>query len=111
MNKGMNDDRRKLLTKYLGECWHEWESYFLWDTCKLCGRPKEDYPNRTFDNWDDLGALKERMVEKGEWDSFVQWTDNKVDSSSLVYYIEDFANWLLDPERCEDVAEWLEGRG
>jgi hypothetical protein len=125
----MNDERRKLLTKYLGECWHEWEMYYSEeDKCAgyRCKNPQCPLHNillttpgikdvkhlRTFTTWNDLGALKERMDELGEWEDFYEYTWDvwhSVKYSPADWH--DYFDWLLNPVRfCEAVAEWLESK-
>jgi hypothetical protein len=61
----MTDEDRKFLTKKMGKCWHEWEldspdsEYCLHCYTKRgCGLSIE---NRTFDKWEDFGAVKEKL--------------------------------------------------
>jgi len=78
----MDEKGRKLLTEWLGECWHEFEevvrkNYVTHVKCKLCGnwhmgtiRAHEGKHTRTFDTWQDLGNCKEKLVEEGLWEQF-----------------------------------------
>ena len=67
----MKDEDRMVLTEWLGECWHEWEE--RWDAivvvpyfkCCKCGcRKILERQNRTFDNWNDFGALWKVVLSK-----------------------------------------------
>ena len=85
----MKDENRKILTEFLEECWHKvvkeepitsarevevigMTSLF---TCS-CGKLFNGtiigkhiaFANRTFDTWEDFGALIERVEEKDQWD-------------------------------------------
>ena len=101
----MDEETRKLLTEYLGECW---------DADK---RPGGDLPNRTFTTPDDMMALKDKLVEKGEFwglDSFLDWADNKWDTmpDTEDNYPGNFIDWLMNPTRfCALVGEWQKARG
>ncbi len=129
----MNDERRRLLTEWLGGCWHEWQNRVCDPNrkcetipdCKKCGiicKYDGSTDNRTFDTWADLGAVKEKMVERGEWDKFYQyaysrWKLTIVQPNSIFALVhlpqlEDvFTAWLFTPDRfCELAAEFLEGR-
>ena len=109
----MNDTRRRMLTEYLGECWHEGGSDY-YRTCVTCHRIHSNYEleneRRTFTTPADLHALVLRMVGKGEWHNFYScvW---KV----LIREVEDesqiLAVLITDPARtCELIAEWMEGK-
>jgi len=119
----MNDADRKLLTEeVLGECWHEKSgtSYFVPHIlgfpdvedsflCSMCGQKFRESEYRTFSTWQDLGDLKDKLVEKGMWNDFSafawdKWTDQCEGGRCPV---EDYANWLLNPARfCQLVADW-----
>lgn len=124
----MDDETRKLLTEYLGEEWgpyevKEWQyitpdgarefSAFPVEGGKLTYR-QVHVKRRTFDTPDDMVALKDRLVEKGEWDSFSfyafsKW-DHKDPSIKMVRWY--FTDWLINPTCfCNLVGEWLKGRG
>ena len=98
----MNDERRKVLTKYLGLCWHEGRMPINCGyRCVKCG---DTYvANRTFDNDPDMIALFRKMVDKKEFINFrvCAW---EIDGNAAV------STWLFyEPERfCNLVAEWLE---
>jgi hypothetical protein len=133
----MTDDQRKRLTEYLGECWHK--GYWYCNCCKeeisptrvtyqeqcdTCGQYVEWVSNRTFTNWPDLGAVKEKLVEKGDWfrrfKSYAasKWLDDEDEMER--YEISDvaaFMVWLFrpidengKPHFCRLVAEWLEAK-
>ncbi len=104
----MNDDRRKRLTGYLGDCWQTIEN--SWG---------QDYPcnNRTFTTWPDLGALVERIAEKGDALDFFKFAiplHHKEKRKSIKTNAElliDLILWFLNPTRfCELVDKWLEGK-
>jgi hypothetical protein len=132
----MNDEDRKLLTEYMGECWHEFTSDIYHPNQCSCGYEAQRHDtiichivgnSRTFDNWNDLGDLKEKLVEKESWDYFVYHTYKKF--SSLIHRARggfrnqtvdkidgpielQFPEYLINKYRFPKlVAEWLKGRG
>ena len=96
----MDDESRKRLTKYL-------------DECDGCGKIKEvrdrqcgDNPCRFFVTWDDLGALKEKIAEKGEWDEFEDFA-LRTKNTPVVSMIS-LPQWLFTmPRFAELVDEFL----
>ena len=98
----MKDEDRKVLTEFLGECWHEWNPSF---TCMKCGIMasinSSDY--LTFDTWEDFGALKDAIIEAGKWFEFRRFADlkdpenvgcgNECDTNAL------FELWFTDKDR------------
>ncbi|HOD97837.1 MAG TPA: hypothetical protein PLT63_03585 [Syntrophales bacterium] len=117
----MNDTRRKMLTEYLGSCWHEIvdKGPYL-STCSKCGMTfgaihTSDWDpagfNRTFATHADLHALVCKMKEKQELWEFEQifalkrWHDYTSNG-------ETYLSWLItDPARtCELIAEWMEAK-
>jgi hypothetical protein len=113
----LTDDQKKRLTLYLGECWHEvvWVKIIPWHDCQektlltcSCGNEWCDLAhfeqNRTFDNYEDFGALKDKLVENGVWDAFDTFAfDSWIESEVKGTYSE----WLFRPESCGLVAEYL----
>ena len=115
----MDDKTIERLMRYLGLAYHRATDDITpngeWRMC-ACGfayiRP-ERHVNRTFTTWDDLGALKDKLVEKGEWAAFDSW--------ACIYqrnelghwpYDHELTDWLINPSRfCNLVGEWLNGRG
>ena len=98
----MNDERRKVLTKYLGLCWHEGRMPINCGyRCVKCG---DTYVvNRTFDNDADMMALVRKLKDSNEFSNFWHFAVSK-DRNAVEF------DWLFyDPERfCNLVAEWLE---
>ena len=125
----MNDETRKLLTEYLGECQHEKSgtSYFVPHIpgfrdvedsflCSMCGQKFRESEYRTFASWQDLGDLKNKLVEKGEWIKFreftwVVWYDSEPDKYTALDCYEspsNFENWFINATRfCELVGEFI----
>ena len=104
----MNDDRRKMLTEYIGECWIE-----------IVASPHRsdgiaENKNRTFTTWAELGAVKDKLVERKEWTAFINYAYGAFSFEKLVSCAEaiyDFTDQLFTPSRfCELAAEFLEGR-
>ena len=83
----MKDDDRKILTEFLGESIdHVWEIEGPTARCYQCGdvRDAESIPEagpcriRTFDTWEDFGALWNKAKESKGWQLFI----------SKIYYAE-----------------------
>ena len=55
----ITEEQRKLLTEWLGECWHEW--HFAPEDVTPCLKCRSRKDNRTFDNWNDFGAVVEKL--------------------------------------------------
>ena len=127
----MDDKTIERLMRYLGLAYHRATDDITpngeWRMC-ACGfayiRP-ERHVNRTFTTWDDLGKLKDKLVEKGEWRYFIlhayhfgggiaDYTSTHsdvVEGQYRVFYPADFIAWLMNPTRfCELVGEWLKGK-
>lgn len=106
----MNDDRRKMLTEYIGECWHEaLPMGFSTAHCQKCTR---HHGNRTFTTWSDLGVVKEAIEESGDVSGFLDfafWKYAALPKSTK--NVGGYVWWLFTPDRfCELAAELLEGR-
>ena len=134
----MNDDTRKLLTEYLGECWHHWilayrngpeDVSMRGHKCEHCGeywcvRPGHDGPivPKTFSTPTDLYVVYNKMVEKGEWAKFEEFMEDyfiskKYDSEDFVIANKSFTAWLFclnAPDQIEErlkmAAGWIGGR-
>ena len=125
----MDESDCKLLTTFLGECWHEKpeESYhrqarkrfFLGHICGKCGKA---YLNRTFTTPDDMMAVKDKLEEKGEWCGFTSYSYSKWRDYVLGLPPDKYKHemsddrcsymfvWLLNPTRfCQLAADFLKG--
>jgi hypothetical protein len=103
--KPLTDEDRKRLTLYLGECWHEWKGPNS-NFCSKCDKYAER--NRTFTTYEDLGKLKDKLVENGEWGEFCEWVNWSFDNSKTKWWnAGQFSKWLINPDRCGLVAEYL----
>jgi hypothetical protein len=126
--KPLTDDQRKLLTLYLGECWHTVTFLFDDGTAKCsCGsrfrNPDEctfhvEQENFcTFTTYEDLGKLKDKLVENGEWEKFENWAyivyekTERIKFSDCTHNPAEFTQWLFRPESCGLVAEYLGQKG
>jgi hypothetical protein len=131
-------DDRILLTEFLGEKWYEinpqtyglcpdcksddigpqahrgaYDAYYICLHCKAeFDKPMKENP-RTFTTWQDLGDLKRKIVEMGEWDEFIDFTLEEhgslgpVFSNEAKFYKADYIDWLMDKIRFPElVAEW-----
>jgi len=79
----MQDEGRKILTEFLGECWHEMDEKGPYrSSCRKCGtvfgavhtsdwNPKAFY--RTFDSWKDFGVLWDKIIEQEYLTSSETW--------------------------------------
>ena len=114
--KPLTDEDRKRLTLYLGECAHEVANPVLSSPqpCIKCGViPYKDgvYTGRKFTTYEDLGKLKDKLVENGEWVEFETWAYRKWVTFYKTAGEEapfSFTLWLFRPESCGLVAEYLE---
>jgi hypothetical protein len=104
----LTESDRRLLTEYLGECWHEWKGPSS-NFCSKCDKYAER--NRTFITIQDFYDLKVKIVERGEWEDFIEFAYRGVwDRICGRDTKGEFTNWLINPDRCETVASWLRGR-
>jgi hypothetical protein len=123
----MNEESKRRLANFLGECWHEWEpAEHVTFKCKLCGKwiyekhAWESSNRRTFTAPADFFAVFDRLVELKRWRNFIEWVcltteqARKGDGTELM-------KWLLSKTNtgeyrlCWLVGEWLtaqkEGKG
>jgi hypothetical protein len=70
----LSEDDKKLLTEFLGECWHKFQSDGMGSgySCQKCKihRTWTDKQDRPFTTWPDLGDLKEKLVKDNTWEEF-----------------------------------------
>jgi len=113
----------KLLTGFLGECWHKWEyvsrtsllsTDFRYCSCEYPIKFDHNgivisHENRTFTTWQDLGDLKEKLVDKGLYDRFSFYAQKQLDKiPGPSGNRRRFDDWLLNPRRfCQLVADFL----
>jgi hypothetical protein len=116
----MNDEDRKLLTKFLSECWHEVE-YEGDSFCQHCEEHYTHAQNRAFTTAQDMMDLKDKLVEKGMWKGFLRSAFNSIEGCATdisttydadcpdeQFYNEDFFSWIMDsPRFCQLVADLL----
>lgn len=110
----MNNTRRRMLTEYLGECWHEITDKGPYQsTCSKCGMifgaihlSNWDPTgfNRTFTTAQDMVDLVRKMVTDGSWLGCYRFLCVKwLNRESVMAYL------ITDPARtCELIAEWEE---
>ena len=120
----MNDESRKRLTEYLGECWHiptpHLRIIFLYggDICRKCGERGDFHDgqlnNRPFTTGNDMLDLKYKIAEKGEWKEFIHHCIATEQVERVMSFSEDFTDlttWLFTmPRFAELVDEWLKGK-
>lgn len=126
----MNDERRKRLTEYLGECWspdrvcpacyafHQ-SAYRRKDVKEGC-----TCSNRSFTTDADMMAVYRAIYRDGKWEEFTTYSNEVwwvIDAGSYAITEEEIANYTaylfcLDgkgyEERCKMVSEfygWEEG--
>ena len=79
----MTEEDKKILTEYLGECWHVWDGKdIMKGNVKMCGECKswQDFDfdiHRTFTTWQDFGDVFEKLEEKGEYHMFEHFVRGK----------------------------------
>lgn len=120
----MTDDDRKILTEYIGECWHI-DGAMSHEFCP-CGVRHAFYidgaMNRTFDTPDDLHAVYSKMCKKGGWAEFqneMVYKFREIEKDDYTrWFIANFEKWLFclncpDEilERMKMVAEFIKGKG
>jgi len=127
----MTDEQKKALTLFLDRTWHTYKGngeiecscgYIPWYDNKLAGADALELTahfkrnnNCTFTTWQDLGDVKEKLVEKGMWDRF-EWF--AYESFKPQWKVSDFIAWLFrpvndqgEPHFCQLVADFLEMKG
>lgn len=120
----MNDTRRKMLTEYLGECWHEISSYPIIHNngikCVICKKYAKHDPStrygivrRTFTTAQDMVDLVKKLEEKHDWHASltsIYYGDKWEFSTIYLNDLSGFTVWLItEPARtCELIAEWME---
>lgn len=102
----MNDTRRRMLTEYLSECQ---SCLRTWASSGLAFRLDNQCSCRNFDTAQDMVDLVRKIVERGDWEGFVNYFSSK----NMNVYLAGFSSsaaWLItDPARtCELIAEWME---
>jgi hypothetical protein len=110
----MTETQRKFLTEYLGECWRSQETYYDCEKGHIVQR-------RTFTDLKDKQDLLEKVIEKGEWDDFINIAyqeyssqfpfayGEKICMSSLESRFHHYYKWLilLSPEEtAELICKW-----
>ena len=131
----MTDEDKKVLTGYIGKCWHEDVSNYdngKWHKCS-CDREWEmshagsisfakhiEESNHSFATTADLYAVYSSMVELGEWDEFWAYANSHPVAmpGKEAYYHDDFAKWLFClnapgqiPERMAMAANFIREMG
>jgi len=116
--KPLTEAQRKRLTLYLGECWHERSCNVpasgIVYRCVKCKTAVYPISEHTFTTYEDLGKLKERLVENGEWDLFCAYAayvfagENDLCGKQITpEMLINFTAWLLSPKMfCGLVAEF-----
>jgi len=101
----MSDNWRKVLTEQLlGECWHDWHrsaGFGNW-LCHTCRKEVMiQIPNRTFITWQDVGDVKEKLVEMGRWERFFRYASLKCPYTNFDQVRDDvvayITAWLFRP--------------
>jgi chromosome segregation ATPase len=122
----MNDDQRKMLTLYMGECWHAIRGQAKHDkswycTCmvgRISGYFEKEYlrdhinklNSRTFSSYTDSLELAKKIVDKGEWREFHDYCTQVCDRMLRPH---EFETWLFVDDPCrlpELVVKWKEGK-
>lgn len=122
----MTEEKRKVLTEWMGECWHEEDIEYtkkairdprhrsVFAICSKCkktyGRSKRD---RTFTTDADMMAVFRAIRDKGIWNQFEPYCWKKSELKGLEG-LDEFMPWLFldNPERaCCLAAMFLEEQG
>ena len=112
----MIDETRKLLTEYLGECWHDLNSTL--HKCPICAKPFIAYRKdmrRTFTTREDMMDLYKAIVKRGEWGNFTE--EIYYDWEDIRGFVRpgpgEFNAWLFClsgdgyEEKCQMVVDWV----
>ena len=100
----MNDDSRKLLTEFIGECWHK---IIVVDgirqcSCGIVGNLATSFAcpgNRTFTEPADTHAVKDALVKAGKWEKFLLYCTFSFPSPSD---LAEFIAWLFSADENGD---------
>ena len=99
----MNDEDRKFLTEWGGDCWHEFDWAVGGRRCKKCG--EWDLENRTFDTWADFGWLWGGFLVQSRYSipHLMAWYGTKRQNNYPAHA------WMLEtPEdRCQLICDFL----
>lgn len=91
----MTDESRKRLALYMGEKWHKLSVI---------------HTVRSFTTFRDAGELAQKMVEKGDWTSFLSYAASRFNPDTEAQKGEpaNLTAWLMiKPARfCELAGEW-----
>ena len=91
----MTETQKRFLTEYLGECW---KGDIVDGICERCGTVFST--NRTFTTEQDKQDLLMKVIEKGEWDGFLDHLWDRVDGGH-------FTLIQLSPEKtAELICSW-----
>jgi len=124
----LSDESKKRLTEFLGECWHELGSDD--HMCIKCQKylqglwlrnpqgeaefriNKRQFRSFSPNDWQSLGDLKDKLVEKGRWEKFEDYAFNIFSEMLYVGVPEAMhttpTQWLLNaPRFCKLVGEFL----
>ncbi len=113
----LTESQKKALTEYIGEPLYD----TTYDEVEYCG-VKVYKALRTFTTGNDMVAVKEAIVKRGEWGSFYLFARNPFELEALVpcddgdedaTYDSDYSAWLFrptdeagEPHFCRLVCEW-----
>mgnify|MGYP000895782473 CR=1 FL=1 len=107
----MNEEDRRYLTEWGGDCWHDYQQAIGGRRCKKCG--EWDLENRTFDTWEDFGWLVVALTER---DLLWNFADYWVGRFPTYAPTNRFSSWLAHSpiNRCQFICDFLreqEGKG
>jgi len=115
--EAMTEEQRKIATEYLGECWHDKAgSFSAYNPNKECQCGLRSH-RRTFTTWKDFGDLKDAIVKKGEWGSFLLYAedcwcnDDNAPCDLCIPGDAQYLDWLISIDRISLMLEWIEKKG
>jgi len=102
MTEKLTTEDCKLLTEWLGECWHEYDvdghsALFVDKTkkCIICGKKVSRYKtNRTFCTDKDMMDVFRKLVDRSEYKKFKK-----------SYIVRD--EWIGAHEKWDSLEDWL----
>ena len=124
----LSEESRKRLTEYIGECFHEklpWQEVRPGQPSIVCScgerfalNTRFDRHvfelNRTFTTGNDMLALKEKLVEKGDWKEFEAFAFTKTPDGFCIIvstfegdwcYPSKFSSWLFTIPRFAELVD------
>ena len=94
----MEEKDRKILTEFLGECWHDTRDKYqrCSNLCAICGKERI---YRTFDTWNDFGMLWVQASNSTSWCAFFGWAIERFSGTKGFGFSLEGIDWFIDKDR------------